>query len=804
MATYIKHQPSARPYRLNSFRLEGLENIKAGYRLIQIDNLIETDDYEKKVRQLSNIISGSIKMPTEPVRIKGEQFLAIVGLLEELKRVVIESNYTLTPEVAITTLKSEINELDFLKCRDNKIHSKLVRKALDWAFDKALKPVNLGWWKYGRRFVSRAPDEKLSTGAIQVFEAFYFGFTFGKDGTPELSLDPSICYAEKKNLFEKYGEFIPEGIKGKRFLYRNGLEFYEIDAIAIGKAAKNDLMLDPDTNQPVSIQQHLKNRWKGKNLAAIENLDGEALTIAYKNKSQQPRKAHSQLLYELVGVSGTDEGAEAPHRLSIMKPQIRGGATEELIAELSKNLKLFGIKLNLCNKMRKLDKEIHLFSPPKLRLANDQELTTNLETMRKDRFDALKYIGPAESSDFEDEQMFIYPESLPTQIRLDVKKRFCDMVKELSGKPPNFQNLAVADQNRPVLREQFNEIKRTIGNKRGYGLFLLPKERKRGQTKKLHDTLKRNFWKQVQTQCASVEHIMSFYKISRNNYGEKKWIVNDSKIRQYKSYLQFLALGYLKVNRKWLWKLGEGTLRNEVHVGIDVYQDLSVFTFIYGDADLITFHLSQSKKGERLSASQVKDALYDNLRRDLSDLGLCPSKIVFHRDGKVFDTEIFGIEQTLETLKKDELLDEDYQYGIVEIHKTSSVRPRLYKWQNFNFENPEMGIFAELSSFEGILATTGQPSLHCGTAQPLTIVIRRGNISLINIAHDINALSHLAFDSPGSAMSLPFTISLADGILRESSPGQEFNIWDEEDEEIKNASVSQQPLVNLKTGVAVV
>ncbi len=107
METYLKHRQQPQPYRFNSFRLEGLEKIKAGYRLVQVDNLTEVDDYEKKIRQLSNIISGSIKMPAEPVRVGGEQFLAIVGLCDELEKVVIDNNYPLTPEVAITSLKKE-------------------------------------------------------------------------------------------------------------------------------------------------------------------------------------------------------------------------------------------------------------------------------------------------------------------------------------------------------------------------------------------------------------------------------------------------------------------------------------------------------------------------------------------------------------------------------------------------------------------------------------------------------------------------------------------------------------------------
>lgn len=466
-----------------------------------------------------------------------------------------------------------------------------------------------------------------------------------------------------------------------------------------------------------------------------------------------------------------------------MSASRRGQVTEQIINQLSPFLKLFRLKLRPSCRMRKLNGEVRLFDPPKILLGGGEELSTNLKTMGKDRFGALKYVGPADTSDFVGEQLFISDDSTPEDVRVDFKKRFLSVLKDLYGKTPNFQNVRVDNRRSKFMRHQFNALEKAIGSRRGYGLMILPRERKSGQTKKLHDAVKRRYWEQVQTQCASIESILSFYKMRRNDVGEEIWTVKDDKKGPYHSYLRYLALGFLEVSRKSLWKLAEGSLRNDVHVGIDVYQDLAIFTFVYGDAQLITFHPCRSKRGERLSASVVREALYENLKLDLTALGIIPAKIVFHRDGRVFRTEVKGIRNALKDLKDDGLVPESLSYSIVEIHKTSSTRPRLYRWLDGQFNNPEMGAFARLNDYEGILATTGAPLLRRGTAQPLSLEIFEGNIDIDDIAHDIYALSHLSFASPGSAMSLPFTISLADRVLRESSPGEATNLWEEEEDD---------------------
>lgn len=805
MGNYYQNKTFNHPYRLNSFRLEGLEKLEIGYRLIAVSGLIEDDeDYEKKVRQLAILISGQVKMPVEPIRVAGETRLAVTGLPEKLIAIEskIKAKYCLTPDDVFTTLEKEIHKFKFNSIA-NRTEYKLARRALDWAIDNALDSPEAGWWKYRRRFVSRTPLKSNLNEPIQVLPAFYFGFVPGINGGFELSINPSVCYVERKSLYDKYGQNIPANIKGRRFLYENGLECYEIDAVGVGKSAEQEMMENPEGEGVISIQQRLKNRWGNDGLPLIDALDGKAPTIAYKTKGQKSRRAHSQLLFELVGVDGSDEGNAVPHNEAIMDPDRRGNLTERIISDLSPFLKLFGLKLRPSNRMRKLNGEVSLFKPPKIRLGGDQELSTNLETMGIDRFDALKESGPADSSDFASEQLFIFGDSMPEDVRIDFKDRFSQAIKDLYDKSPNLQNIRFDDY-RSEMRHQFNSIDKAVGDRRGYGLLVLPKERKNGQTRKLHDALKRRFWNKVHTQCASIESILSFYKAERDKFGDRRWTVRGNKRGLYQSYLRYLALGFLEVNRKSLWKLAQGSLRNEVHVGIDVYQDLAVFTFVYGDADLITFHLCRSKRGERLSASLVREALIENLQADLDALGIKPTRIVFHRDGKVFRTEIKGIRNALKELKN--LFADDFQYAIVEIHKTSSSRPRLYRRQNNKFQNPEMGVFARLNDFEGILATTGAPLLRRGTAQPLAIELIEGTIDIGDIAHDVYALSHLSFASPGSAMSLPYTIALADRILRESSPGKETNLWedDEETDEIVESDLFTRPPNKIRTGGAAV
>src|ERR1044072_8141806 len=71
---------SLSPFRLNSFRLEGLHNLDAGYRIITFTGLLaDDDDYEKKLRLLPTLLSSRLRRPVDPFRDGDSRRLAVAG-----------------------------------------------------------------------------------------------------------------------------------------------------------------------------------------------------------------------------------------------------------------------------------------------------------------------------------------------------------------------------------------------------------------------------------------------------------------------------------------------------------------------------------------------------------------------------------------------------------------------------------------------------------------------------------------------------------------------------------------------------
>lgn len=768
--------------------MDGLHDLEAGYRTITftITGLLDDDDdYEKKVRLLATLLSSKLRLPVEPYRDGQCRWLAVAGPCEKLSVLELPERIQLNPEVALLKLDSALHPLRFESGKG--LSTTLARKAVSWAIEKALASLKSAWWRYGGRFVSRAPDEQASTEDILVHPAFYFGILLGRGGALELTVDPSVCYVERHSLFQKYGKDIPARIKGRRFLYCYGNDWYPIAALGVAGSANTEIMADPVTKQEISIYNRAIQKWGINGFSRIENLSPGAPTIAYKTAALENRRALSDLLYGLPGIEGEEEGEFIPHEESILAPNVRGKRTEEIIATISSNLWLFERRMRPSRMLRDLPSDcVENFKTPILRFAGDQEVKISLENAGRERMDALRGLGPAASSHFHDQQLIVLPESLPEGVRSDFRRRFCVQVHDLYGQTYTPELISYDDTQTRTTREQANAIEKKLKLNNGYALLVLPSGKSHLQQTKLHNYLKRKLWRTVQTQCASASKIHSFYQEVHKN-GESKWVVRQGKEGQYRSYLQLLALGYLMVNRKWLWKLAEGTMRHEVHVGLDVYKGQAVFTFIYGNADLITFAVSKATRPEKLSADHVKQVLIENLGADLAQLPLRPSSIIFHRDGKIFDSEISGINQAISYLRNPQMgvLPSDVRVGIVEIHKSSATKPRVYLRQFGQFANPRMGTCVQLGKHEAGILTTGEPMLRQGrgTAQPLYVEVVSGEVNIIDVAHDIYALSHLAFTAPGSCLRLPFTIALADHILRESTPGDGQELWDDEKKE---------------------
>jgi hypothetical protein len=117
-------------------------------------------------------------------------------------------------------------------------------------------------------------------------------------------------------------------------------------------------------------------------------------------------------------------------------------------------------------------------------------------------------------------------------------------------------------------------------------------------------------------------------------------------------------------------------------------------------------------------------------------------------------------------LQKEGFLSENINIGVVEIHKTSSARFRLYYEQDEVIENPSIGDYFLIDNKEGIICTTGFPFEFSGTANPLHIKIAYGDLDMKNVLSDTFALAQLgSWPAPDKAARYPATIKIGDTFL---------------------------------------
>jgi hypothetical protein len=221
----------------------------------------------------------------------------------------------------------------------------------------------------------------------------------------------------------------------------------------------------------------------------------------------------------------------------------------------------------------------------------------------------------------------------------------------------------------------------------------------------------------------------------------------------------------LLVNHKWPFALN-GALHYDVYIGIDVLNTMAGFTYIYNGGRNTFFRHYRSRQAEKLSKKQIFSVLYRDLQRDLTRLELQPRSVVIHRDGRSFPQEEEGFAEAIERLIQSRILQQNVQVGVVEIHKTTMGRMRLFEERNNEICNPRIGSRFVIDDRQGFVCNTGWPFRFPGTASPLHISMAWGSLEIEKVLEDVFALSQLAWSAPDKSSRLPVTIKLGDMFLQ--------------------------------------
>lgn len=751
----------------NTFRIPLLDDLSVPYRWVHFDNLLlDDEEYDRNVQLLATNIGRQLKAPVAPIWRAGEHLLAVAMTQGELPERV-----NLCGAVATLSVEKDLQSLRFRG--GTELEQDIAKKFLRWEIRSSFFRDRRFWEHYGRQAEREPIPINDDLGPVAVYRTFGYGIVPSADGNIELSVDVGFCYLSRLSLQDAISAEDLNSLKFERCLYKYGLSYYPVEVSGPIRRLSEIEIPTKNNGDQVGLCRFIKDEWGGSRIPEVEKLSELDFALHYKNNEKKTRWAAAPILHRIYSTEDV-EGAGIHHR-SILAPHVRRREIEQVIRQVFSGRKIFGKPLSIDPIMRRVPDRV--VKPPRLVFGNHNELSLDKDNLGTGKWDALRAagVGPYVRTPF-DSQFIVLPASLPAPVAADFVTKVKQEIEQIYPEPYD-PEILVYDDSASKLSGQLRAIDQAIGERRGYLLQVLPKF---SHPNLYHFLKRRQAELKIQSQCARSSVIFSSY-VERLP-GE--WVVKPSLRRDHISYIRHLSLGLLAVNRKWLWRLADGTLHYPAYLGIDVYKGTAAFTFVYLDGKDMYFQIARSNKEEKLSREMVFNVLWERLPVDFKRLNLSPSCIVVHRDGRLCTPDRLGLQGVAARLKEARLVPQDFEFAVIEVHKNSTYQPRLFWEQNGRTFNPDMGSCRIIGAREAIVCATGNPLLTQGTADPIHLAIVMGRVRISEAVEDFNALSHLGFTSPSACHRLAFTLSLADQILRERRPERpEEQPWDDDESE---------------------
>lgn len=752
-------------YYDNAFPLVGLHAVQGVYRLVEFDGVPEADeDADKHVGRLAGSLRRALKAPVAVVTQNGQRVLAVGSGGN------IPKDFAVPPYSISLRPASGPQPLSFIgtEGRERDIALEFLRRVI-----RDLLNRHPDLWQDGSRYVQRMPEPWAgSDRGVDRYPAFWLGIVPSDGGGFSVSFDRTYAYLEGLPLSRALPKDQLNALSGCRCLYRYGMEWYRVAVKGPGRSlgSYNIPDLDNPKGLPITLLAYIQRRWQGHAIHEIAALKPEDLALFYREDKGAMRGAATPLLHRILG---TDHSVVRElHRYAVLRPDIRLREVLAIRDQYLPSFELFGVTVKTGSRPDPV--KVAELPVPGIRFG--QEAKCRHVGSKRWEMLADPKIGPLTRTPF-DPQYALLPDSLPAAVRDDFLRRVRDVLSEIYPQP-YAPEVLIYQSGARKLRDQISAMEAKLEGRHGGLLQVLPRHAARD----LHDHLKRLQWKRLQSQCAREEKILGFYESHNGTFP-----VKPDREARYRGYLHGLALGVLAVNRKWLWRLEDGTLNAEAYLGIDVYKGTAAFTSVYRDGREIFFRVSPSAAEERLSRDQVQTEVTKILTQDLRDLGIAPQSVVIHRDGRLLIPERQGLEDARRSLIRVGIVPPSFQFVVAEVHKSSTYRPRFFRVADY-VGNPQMGIWRQVSSAEAILATTGHPLLSQGTARPLHLKVVMETMPIGQVVSDFYGLSHLGFTAPAACHRLAITMALADEVLRGMTPGDpEGDVWEEEVDEPSEA-----------------
>ncbi len=788
-------------YETGVFPITNLDSLSDNYLLYEIVGLHKSDEeYESNLQYIIKSLSFSLKHPITIIHKQDKAYLVV----RENKEIVskIPSEYSVKKGVVIY-FKSNGNviHLDFKNYTSET--KPIIIRFLQFDVQTELNKIE-GLWQptSGSGFFDKKSYD--SNNFIEVFSGFVPRIIELPEGGFGICIDITKRYVSKKPLPTHLTrqQFRNWNLRQAHLIYKYGIRWYEVKPLEVNDLnVSQSKFIRQEDNKRVSVIEDIHDKFKKGMPAEVAAIPDDATAIMYKTNSGDERSIPAALCYKVYDTEEVEVGKL--HKLSIINPFGRRRSIRIVRNRYLKSIAFGNILLEVSKAPLKIDRRI--LDLPDIEFGNNKIISVKnspgaipvaieqlgrLRTSMLEREDGGFYTTAA----FE-KQYLVLPETIYNTFGSS-EYFLKDLITLVNKMHPTEQGwkpsiITYDDRNKKDSSEIGFEITSKIKAERnknfqGYAVVMLPAEIVKDKRK--HDDLAAL----VVYECldmainASIIHANTlnecYYSSSDN--GLSKYHIKGDKRPMYSGYVKGVAINQVLLNNeRWPFVL-KTPLHADLTIGIDVKKHLAGFTFVDRNCKNILTRLDESGNKEKLTTIQIVKVLVKNITDLSNELNQIFSSIVFHRDGRIFQSEKTGISQAIQILKDRGIVTTNVRVGIVEIPKTSIIPFRLFdvieefdpivfEQDNGKVLNPQIGSVVKLNDNEAFLCTTGREFLRNGTAVPLYIKYEGDKYEFDGVLEDIYFLSSLTYTKPDGCARNPITISMTD--RRINTLGSEFN-----------------------------
>ncbi len=767
-------------YVTNIYPITNLSEISGQYRIFDIKGLRKNKDYQANRQWLIDKLSKQLRHPITIINIDNEPKLIVKNDENILSRIDIENDFGRL--YLHFYLSDQVFDINFI---NPSIEVKeICIRFLQFDINGQLKKHPHLWQAYtGGPFFLKKHE---TINSIAIYKGFTFrvielpqsGFGIILDATRKFtSSQPLNVYITKEDYIKKY----KNSKELKSFLYKYN-DWYEIQP-----TERDDFNVSEFKINGISLIDHVRNVIPKPHSLELANLPNDSSVLTYYTSNGETRGAPSGLLYQVLDFQDTNN-AEV-NRKSLISPEMRFEEIRDYKWNYFYNLKYHNSILKFDN--RTLEVPNKIFEFPDFELGNhfilEQSKFTKANELAKERFKKLldPRVGFYTTSTLPN-QILVLPRSINDtsgEIFISNLKKTTDQMYPSDTYNPEiipYEDKFAQGMDYITIGKHIIDTVKNCYNRKGvsYGLIVIPRLEKK--SKREHDKLSALVVKEFEKMnihCSVIhtDTINDSFESNHDKSGRLYYNIKPDRKRRLDGYTRNVSISKILLNcNKWPFAL-RNPLNADITIGIDVKHHTAGYTIIDKYCKNIRTDIEETKNKEKLSADQLKTRLYLIVKNEYNiDQNIKISKIVLHRDGRLFDEELEGLLAGLQQLKEEMILPEDANINIIEIPKTSYLSIRFFElnWDNklkkFSAANPPNGLHYFLKN-EAFICSTGKEFAHEGTSNPLQVKFISGNMSKEELLLDLFNFTTLAFTKPDDCSRLPITIKINDIKLNDAA-----------------------------------